>query len=87
MFDDLRQQAENESSFDEEPQESGNAKPALKALAGFTRESRGRRGPSSDIVFGLTGFQRFVLSVLFLLMVVMLGIVILIVTGRVILPL
>ena len=87
MFDDLRQQAENESTFDEEPQESANAKPALKALAGFTQERSRRRGASSDLILGLTGFQRFVLSLLFLVMVVMLGVVILIVTGRVILPL
>jgi len=90
MFDDLRQQAGNESSFDEEPIDGTGPKPALTALAGFGMNLPGgpsRRSPKSGLIFGLNGPQRFVLSLLFLMMVLTMGVMLLIVTQRVVLPL
>lgn len=90
MFDDLRQQASNDSAFDEEPLDDSGPKPALTALSGFTMnmpERAAARRAKSDLIFGLNGPQRFVLSLLFLLMVVTLGAMVLLVSGKVILPL
>ena len=93
MFDDLRQQAGNESSFDEEPIDGTGPKPALTALSGALGgfginqpDGAPRYSVNSDLILGLNGPQRFVLSLLFFMMVVTLGVMLLFVTGRVVLP-
>ncbi len=89
MFDDFRQQAADDSAFEEAPQEDA-AKSARKALANMTLslgKSAEEDAPASDLVFGLTGPQRFVLSIMLLMMVTMLGILILLVTGKIYIPL
>lgn len=72
MLDDLRNSAIQEFPEEEEP---------LIPEEGFRRPSR--RPPSRPGLLGMTAVQRFVVAVLLLLMTCVLGVLCLVITGRV----
>jgi hypothetical protein len=75
MLDDLRDQA----SF-----QPGEKEPLPVGAPGQSKGRKRRR--SSNQKAGITAQQRFVLSLILLVMVCLLGVVLLVVTGKIVLP-
>jgi len=78
MLDNLRDQA----SFLEEEQPPETNKPIEHTSPKLPKERKPRR--SFDQVTGMTAKQRFILAVMLLVMVCLLGIMLLVITGKVI---
>lgn len=78
MLDNFRKQTDESEFFKEE-------EPALE-ISRLNPAPAPRRARTFDQITGTTAFQRFVLSVMFLVMVCLLGVMLLVLTGKVIVP-
>ena len=76
MFDDLRNMADNQSDFGEE--NNADLEPLLKKKS---RPSGPGLKLSSNTFLGMNAFQRFVISALLFLLVIMLGTMLLMITS------
>jgi|WetSurMetagenome_2_1015567.scaffolds.fasta_scaffold1576537_1 hypothetical protein len=82
MFDDLRKDSDASPFFQEEESEPLlDAKPKKKAV----RQGVGFK--LDDKFLGMTAFQRFILSIMLLMVVCVLGMMFLLVAGKIVLPL
>lgn len=79
MFDDLRKEGDASPFF-----ESGEIEPLLDAP--IKKKTGGLQIKTSGKFLGMTAIQRFFISVLLLVMVIMLGLMLTLVTGAVNLP-
>ena len=82
MFDDLRQESDSSPFFKEEEVEPLlDAKPQKRSRGG------GFGFKFNDKFLGMTSFQRFVISIMLLMVVCIMGTMFLLVTGKILLPL
>jgi hypothetical protein len=83
MFDDFRQQAADESAFEETNNQRTDSEPTRKLSIKLPRQASSlAAGGGPDIFLGMTAAQRLVISIMLLMMTCTMGLLILLVTEK-----